>query len=137
MVTPVQVDRWTAAVVSGKKCELRLQGEGECEDLGIGEENRKVVVEGMKQACMSGGTGYPFFDLEGRVVCKTGTAQQGGEDDEPHAWITVVVPEVGDEGEYLWSEIDDWRVVTVLLEGGGEGSEKAAPVARKIVESML
>ena len=137
MVTPAQVDRWTAAVVSGKKCELRLQGEGECEDLGIGEENRKVVVEGMKQACMSGGTGYPFFDLEGRVVCKTGTAQQGGEDDEPHAWITVVVPEVGDEGEYLWSEIDDWRVVTVLLEGGGEGSEKAAPVARKIVESML
>lgn len=137
MVTPAQVDRWTAAVVSGERCELRLWGEGECEDLGMKEENRRAVMEGMKQACMSGGTGYPFFDLEGRVVCKTGTAQHGGEKDEPHAWITVVVPEVSDEGEYLWSEVEKWRVVTVLLEGGGEGSEKAAPVARKIVEAIL
>jgi len=137
MVTPAQVDRWTAAVVSGERCELRLWGEGECEDLGIKEENRKVVMEGMKQACMDGGTGYPLFDLEGRVVCKTGTAQQGGKEDEPHAWITVVVPEVSDEGEYLWSEVKKWRVVTVMLEGGGEGSEKAAPVARKIVEAIL
>lgn len=137
MVSPAQVDRWTAAVVSGKMCELRLRGKGECKDLGIEEENRRLVVEGMKQACMSGGTGYPFFDLEGRVICKTGTAQQGGEDDDPHAWITVVVPEVGDEGEYLWGDINRWRVVTVLLEGGGEGSEKAAPVARRIVEAML
>ena len=137
MTTPVQIDRWTAAVVSGKKCELRLLGTGECQDLGLQEENRIMVTEGMRQACMSGGTGYPFFDLEGRVVCKTGTAQQGGEDDEPHAWITVVVPEVSDEGEYLWDEIEEWRVVTVLLEGGGEGSEKAAPVARKIVEAIL
>lgn len=137
MTTPVQVDRWTAAVVSGERCELRLWGEGECEDLNLREENKRVVVEGMKRVCMSGGTGYPFFELEGRVLCKTGTAQQGGEDDDPHAWITVVVPEVSDEGEYLWSEVDDWLVITVMLEGAGEGSEKAAPVARKIVEVVL
>jgi len=137
MVTPAQVDRWTAAVVSGEKCGLSLLGQAECEELGLGEENRKAVVEGMRQACMTGGTGYPLFDLEGRVVCKTGTAQQGGEEDEPHAWTVVVVPTVDDEGNFLWDEMGKWRVVTVMLEAAGEGSEMAAPVARRIVGEIL
>ena len=137
MATPLQVDRWTAAVVSGERCELRLLGRGECQSLDLEEKNRQMVVEGMRQACVSGGTGYPFFDLEGRVVCKTGTAQQGGEDDEPHAWITVVLPTVDEDGEYLWDETEEWLVVTVMLEAAGEGSEMAAPVARKIVEVIL
>ena len=83
----------------------------------------------MKGACATGGTAFPFFDLEGKVYCKTGTAQHGGEETESHAWITVVVP-MGD------NEMD-WIVVTVLLPEGGEGSSVAGPVARKIVDYIL
>jgi len=131
LVTPLQVNRWTASALSGKVCRprLKLSSRVECEDLKIGDETKKLVAQGMKKACMSGGTAFPFFDLEGRVYCKTGTAQHGGEKTEPHAWITVVVPNEKD--------MDEWVVVTVMLEEAGEGSEVAGPVARKIVDYLL
>jgi penicillin-binding protein 2 len=131
LVTPLQVSSWTASAVSGKMCEprLKLGGKTECEDLKISDETKALVMEGMKQACMTGGTAFSFFDLDGSVYCKTGTAQHGGEESLPHAWITVVVP-MGDD-------IGDWIVVTVLLPESGEGSEMAGPVARKIVDYFL
>ncbi len=128
LVTPLQMNRVFAEVVSGKKCLPKLFGKGDCVDLKIDEGARKTVLEGLKMACEAGGTGFPFFDLHGAVYCKTGTAQHGGETSKPHAWISVVIPK---------GEVDDWMVITVMLDEAGEGSEQAGPVARKIVDYLM
>jgi penicillin-binding protein 2 len=59
------------------------------------------------------------------VGCKTGTAEsfQG---EEPHAWFTAFAP--FDNPEIL---------VTVLLEKDGQGSDRAAPVAREILRTYF
>lgn len=130
LVTPLQVNVWTASVFSGKLCEPSLVGGRlDCKDLKVSKTTRDLVMAGMRQACMNGGTAFSFFDLDGKVYCKTGTAQHGGEEAEPHAWITVVVPKGKSE--------NDWVVVTVLLPEGGEGSAAAGPVAREIVDYIL
>ena len=60
------------------------------------------------------------------VACKTGTAQHGGEDTPPHAWITLFAPAYKPE-----------VVVTVLVEDGGQGSTTAAPIAKKVLEAYF
>lgn len=135
--SPLQINRMTAAVVSGEKCELKVLGESrKCEELPIGEETRELVVEGMKQACSEGGTAFPFFDFSLPVACKTGTAQHGGEKDLPHAWISVVVPDKDREEKDL-KAYEEGVVITVLLESAGEGSEQAGPVARQIADYLI
>lgn len=57
------------------------------------------------------------------VACKTGTAQHGGEETKPHAWITLFAPAYHPE-----------VVVTVLVESAGEGSSVAGPIAKKVLE---
>jgi penicillin-binding protein 2 len=132
MATPMQINRMTAGVVSGKLCSPRVRG-GEsdsCQDLEINDVDRKLILEGMRRACSRGesydGTAFVFFDLEEIVYCKTGTAQQGGEKSNPHAWMSVVIP---DE--------DSDIVMTVMLPAGGEGSKVAGPIARKVVDYIL
>ncbi len=131
LVTPLQVSQWTAAVVSGQLCKprLNLNDEESCIDLKLDDKTMTLIRSGMRDVCKEGGTAWPFFSLNEKVYCKTGTAQHGGEDTKPHAWITVVVP-FGDNEK-------DWVVVTVLLPEAGEGSEVAGPVARKIVDYIL
>lgn len=125
LTTPLQVARMTVAVLSGRLCDVSiLYGEQVfCRDLGLTSEHIGVVWEGMRQACQEGGTAYPLFDFNPYVVCKTGTAQHGGEEDEPHAWITVGYP--GENPEI---------VITVILESAGEGSLEAGPVVRQILD---
>lgn len=60
------------------------------------------------------------------VACKTGTAQQGGEKDNPHAWMTLYAPAENPQ-----------IVVTVLNEASGEGADHAAPAARKVLEEWF
>lgn len=139
LATPLQINRMTAAAVSGKRCEPRLFGKGNCEDIGLSETSRNIVLDGMQMACTQGGTAYPFFDLKGRVICKTGTAQHGSEKDQPHAWLTAVIPddESARTGKWNYTKADSWIVITVMIEDGGEGSAVAAPVARKIADAVL
>lgn len=137
-VTPLQGNLMTAVVVSGKLCKpgLVVGEEGRCEDLSLSEVGREMIVEGMVGACSEGGTAASFFDFPVRVACKTGTAQQGGEEDDPHAWITAVVPAENSEG----NRDDDYAngvVITVLLEASGEGSAEAGPVATKIARYIV
>lgn len=123
-VTPVAINSAIGAIANdGELCEPKIVGTGECADLGISKSDINLVKEGMKGACSSGGTAYPFFDFEEKagfgVACKTGTAENVSED--PHAWFTVFAP------------ADDPKIVaTVLIENGGEGSQVAAPIAREI-----
>jgi penicillin-binding protein 2 len=129
MTTPLQINRMTAAVVSGLACSPRLVGTAVCTDLKISDANRKTVLDGMAAACSPGGTAYPLYVYGGKIYCKTGTAQKGGENTQPNAWLSMVIP--------VGSNIKDWVVVTVLIEEGGEGSAVAAPVAKELVPLFL
>lgn len=129
LVTPAQVARMTLASVTGRLCKLSLLREtkADCTNLGIDSEHLRIVREGMKAACSTGGTAFPFFEYFPYALCKTGTAQHAGQkeiEDKPHAWITVAYP--GENPE---------MVLTVFVEAGGEGSSVAGPIAKKIIEA--
>src|SRR3989344_1404836 len=56
----------------------------------VGDENFNLVRQGMKQACETGGTAFPFFGAPYKVGCKTGTAEKAL--GNPHAWFTAFAP---------------------------------------------
>jgi penicillin-binding protein 2 len=119
--SPILVNQITSVIASGGYlCKPHLVGQERCENLNIKKQNLDLVKEGMKGACSTGGTGYTFFDAEGKVGCKTGTAETV-EKDVTHAWFTFFAP------------IDNPEiVVTVFIEKGGEGSSVAGPIARDV-----
>ena len=105
-----------------------------------------IIEKGMVGACSSGGTAYVFFDWNDAakaglsqaaytkvppetklplVACKTGTAEYwdvASGKMKTHGWLTAYAP------------ADNPQIsVTVLMEGGGEGSDVAAPVVRKVM----
>jgi penicillin-binding protein 2 len=101
----------------------------QCENIEIGESSIELVRTGMVEACSSGGTAFPFFEVNDKlendnekIACKTGTAETD-EEEKTHAWLTFFAPVVDPE-----------IVVTVLVEKGGEGSDIAAPIAREIYD---
>src|SRR5258706_1423879 len=57
-----------------------------------------------------------------RIACKTGTAEHGNGNQEPHAWITLFAPAYNPK-----------IIVTVLSEESGEGSNIAGPIAKQIL----
>ena len=78
-----------------------------------------VVKEGMR-AVVTRGTAQSLKQVSEEVAGKTGTAQFGNEG-RTHAWFVGFAP-------YKDPEI----VVAVLVQGGGEGSSAAVPVAKEI-----
>jgi cell division protein FtsI/penicillin-binding protein 2 len=116
----------TSAAVSGRVCQTSILEDStiNCQDLGLKTDDINLVRSGMQGACSPGGTAFPFFTFQPQVLCKTGTAQQGGpsDSDKAHAWITVAYP--GDNPK---------MVLTVMLEAAGEGSYEAGPVALNIL----
>ena len=129
-LTPLQVNQLAGVIASqGKFCRPHLVADGpevDCQSLAVKPDNLALVKEGMKEACQEGGTGWPFFDFEPSVGCKTGTAEISQAGEETHAWFTVFAPV--DKPEI---------VVTVLLEKGGEGSADAAPVAKEVLKTWF
>lgn len=86
----------------------------------ISEEKIKIVREGLKLVPTDGGTAWPFFTFPISSAGKTGTAEYGDPKDKTHAWYTSFAP------------IDNPKIVlTVLVEGGGEGSSVAAPISKE------
>jgi penicillin-binding protein 2 len=65
-----------------------------------------------------------FYGLGIPVAGKTGTAESGGPDSEPHSWFAAYAP--ADNPEIA---------LVVLAENGGEGSTVAAPLARQVIEA--
>ncbi len=90
------------------------------------QETLSLIQKGMQEACATGGTGWPLFDFKIPVACKTGTAEFGEPQNKTHAWFTSYGP-----------VSDPQFTVTVLIEGGGEGSSVGGPVARKIYEYLF
>ena len=129
LMTPLQVNQMMSIVASGGRwCRPHLvKSETNCQKLDISNKTIATVTEGLKQVTETGGTAWPFFDftVDGErilVAGKTGTAEYGDPDDKTHAWFTAFAP--ADEPAI---------VVTVLLEGAGEGSNEAAPVAKELL----
>jgi penicillin-binding protein 2 len=135
LVTPLQVNAWTQAIANegvlykphileSQKLEVRSQKF-------LNEKTVSLIKQGMVEACSTGGVAWPLFDfkVKGKPVslaCKTGTAQHGGEDTMPHAWITLFAPSDNPQ-----------IIITVLSEDSGEGSNVAAPIAKQILEEWF
>lgn len=134
----------------------KMQNEN-CKDLNIKKEYIDMIKEGMKEACSPGGTGWPLFNFKVKsarlpdgqeklkvdgvdflesfesttsakpmveipVACKTGTAEYGDPKNRTHALFTVFAP------------LNNPQIsVTVVVEGGGEGSSIAAPIAKEVL----
>lgn len=170
LVTPLQVNLVTSVFANGgylcqpkllkidslKETDVSfLQGEDQpnCQSLNLSDKTLDLVREGMRQACETGGTGWPFFDFKTTridanggfktpevknsktsgvepvkmaVGCKTGTAESVSKEKNPHAWFTVFAP---------WEKPE--IVLTVLVEEGGEGSYVAAPIAKEILKAYF
>ena len=150
----------------GKLMSLKAERDN-CRDLGVKKETIDLVLEGMERACAPGGTGWPLFNFKiykstnlqmenseasqtaskqavaVPVACKTGTAEFGDPKNRTHAWFTAFAPipdrfipdEVKKSENYIDGEPE--ISVTVLVEGAGEGSSVAAPVAKKIFEEWF
>lgn len=139
-VTPLELNTAISAIAAGGRlCPPRIASDSECSDLKISKSTIDYVKEGMKGACSPGGTAYTFFDFKDKkgidVACKTGTAETNDIDNTTHAWFVVFAPasnaaDSSDESPAENPEI----VLTVMIEGGGEGSKVAGPIARTIMD---
>ena len=122
----------------------------------ISNSTEDLIRKGMIGACEPGGVAWPIFNykiknvalkIDGKnifavseastsanfaderhvvVACKTGTAEFGGTDTKPHAWLTLFAPAFNPQ-----------IVVTVLKESSGEGSNEAGPIAKKILDAYF
>lgn len=132
LVTPMQINSLISLVATGKfykpyvvyqidgDRQIKIEPRVKAEKI-VSDKNLGLVREGMRGACKTGGTGWPFFDAPYSVGCKTGTAEKS--QGNPHAWFSVFAP-------YDAPKV----VVTVVIEDGGEGSSVAAPVAREVLD---
>jgi len=139
LVTPLELATATVAVANGgvlyeprlaaevissenSSLERKIDPSIKTSDFIDGEALR-IVRDGMRQT-ITAGSGYSTFgrDFNVDVAGKTGTAQFGSEG-KTHAWFTSFAP------------FDNPKlVVTVFIEGGGEGYQTAAPVAKSAFE---
>lgn len=106
-------------------------------EVAVSEENISLVRQGMREAVTSG-TARRLDVPSVHAAGKTGTAEYPGVDEEGnlmmdeegnlphHAWFTAFAP-------YEDPEI----ALVVFLEGGGEGSETAVPVAADILRAYF
>ena len=125
LVTPVQVARWTAAIVTGYLVRPHVSAGAFAprERLPVSDEAREAILEGMRLAVvMPWGTAHAQLGrLPVPVRAKTGTSEAGT--GPPHSWCVAILG----EGESA-------LVVVALVEHGGKGSERAASLVRQIVE---
>lgn len=136
LVTPLQITSAIAAIANGGTLyqpqlvdKIVDSDKNLVEDLSpriirenfISPINISVVQEGMRQAVLDG-SAISLSSLSVKAAGKTGTAQFGRAD-KTHAWFVGFAP-------YDEPEI----VLTVLVEGGGEGYKTAVPVVKQVFE---
>lgn len=154
LTTPLQVNAWTQAIANkGVLYEPHLIKENPkiIKNKLLTDKNFQLIRDGMIKACEPGGVAWPLFNfavknstlpVDGQnitniasasadfrhvaISCKTGTAQHGGLDTLPHAWITLFAPAYHPQ-----------IVVTVLVEDSGEGSNIAGPIAKDVLTAWF
>jgi penicillin-binding protein 2 len=134
LVTPLQVAMMTSVIANGgilyepKIVDSIVENTGAVNKMPINiknsnfisKENIAIVQDGMREGVISGSSRF-LNTLPFATAGKTGTAQFGNEG-KTHAWFTGYAP-------YENPEI----VITIIIEGGGEGSSVAVPLARDIL----
>lgn len=135
LVTPLQVNAWTATIANGGKylqphlASGVIHPDGTKEffppliirDNFISSENINIVREGMRETVKTG-SARSLNDFKVAIAGKTGTAQWSTTKNN-HAWFTAFAP-----------YITPTFAVTVLIEEGGEGSSIAVPIAKEIFQ---
>ncbi|MDO8676620.1 MAG: penicillin-binding protein 2 [Candidatus Azambacteria bacterium] len=91
-------------------------------NINIDKEKLQIVREGMRGA-VTEGSAYLLNDLLVKVAGKTGTAQVTNTFRKTNAWFTGFAP-------YDNPEI----ALAIIIEGAGEGSSAAVPVAKRVFE---
>jgi len=92
----------------------------------VSQDKIQTVQAGLEKVPQVGGTAWPFFTFPIKTAGKTGTAEYGDPKGKTHAWYTAYAP------------ADDPKIaMTVLIEGGGEGSSVAAPVVKEAFRYYL
>jgi penicillin-binding protein 2 len=143
--TPLQILNATAAVVNGgtlRKPYLvraiadangRILKEFQPEiirKIPVSPENLAIVRQGLRMV-VTEGTAPKINLADVKVAGKTGTAEYPGKRDRrgflpTHAWFTAFAP------------YDDPQItLVVFIEGGGEGSQVAVPVAAEILRAYF
>src|SRR3989344_2539611 len=124
LTTPLQVLGITSFIGADGvlfKPELLLSGRSKilASNL-LPKEKVDLVKKGLELVPLEGGTAWPFFTFPIKTAVKTGTAEFGNPKDHSNAWYTSYAP------------ADDPKIaLTILVEGGGEGSSVAAPIAKE------
>jgi len=139
LITPLQLANATAAIANGGRLlrphlvhSFRMVN-GQIKEMpseAITEQVAKpevveVVRQGMRQAVTSG-SARAFSSLPVNVAAKTGTAQFTSSKEKTHSWFTAFAPYDNPS-----------LVVSVIVEGGGEGYAVAAPVAKNVIEKYF
>lgn len=122
LVTPLQVAVATATIANGGRVvtpHVAAKERPASRALRISDRHLAVVRDGMRAAVLEG-SARRLAALPLSLAGKTGTAQVGGTE-LTNAWFTSFGP-----------YDDPSLVVTVLLEGAGEGDDEAVPLAEDI-----
>ncbi len=144
-VTPIQIARYTAALVDGTLVRPHLLKDDsliESIDLNLSKKNLEIIHNGMYDVTNKPkGTAARHVKSKIIIAAKTGTAQVVGIPQEEkkrmkehelkyfkrsHAWLTGYAP-------YK----DPKYVVTILVEHGGHGGSAAGPVFGKIYDKLI
>lgn len=84
-------------------------------------EDEAATLRDLMAETVSTGTATLLKDLDPQVTAKTGTAEHGNEDADPHAWI------IGSQNDLS---------VAVFVEAGVGGAETAGPVLKEFLTSV-
>lgn len=140
LVTPLQLANLYAAIANGgalyrPSIIARVGSQNEPPEevwqpdvigtLPVSAENLAAIREGLHGVIVhpKGTAGFVFRGFPKSVAGKTGTAEAGS-GGESHAWFAC------------WSPYEEPEIVVVVfLENGGQGSYRAAPLARNVLEA--
>ncbi len=142
LVTPLQVARMIAAVANGGTLYRtyvveRFGPAGDVEPelvaqpevvgtLPVSPEHLAAIQEALLGVTTRsiGTAPHRFAGLSIPVAGKTGTAEVGGPDTDPHSWFAAYAPAHSPE-----------IAIVVIVENVGEGSTFAAPMTRQVIEA--
>jgi penicillin-binding protein 2 len=130
--TPIQVANAYRTLVSGKLSNPYINKKNQSQtevSLGVTESFINLLLKDLNSVTNEGGTAHTSFEILGNKVKdvggKTGTAQNSG-DKNSTSWFVGVD-----------SVTNPRYIIATVVEEGGSGSAIAAPVTRRVIQSLI